>query len=51
LQTRLIVEGWPQTKLRELLPDRILIAHPALYAGERDVQLAASERRLLPAAD
>lgn len=35
LVTRLIVSGWPQTKLRELLPDRILIAHPALYAGER----------------
>jgi transposase len=32
--TRLIVRGWPQSKLRELLPDRILAAHPELYAGE-----------------
>lgn len=51
LVTRLIVEGWPQTKLRELLPDRILVAHPALYTGEHDVQLAAPERRLLPTVD
>jgi hypothetical protein len=51
LVTRLIVEGWPQSKLRELLPDRILIAHPARYAGERDALVAASERPLLPAPD
>ena len=34
LVTRLIVHGWPQVKLRELLPDRILAAHPELYAGD-----------------
>jgi hypothetical protein len=34
LITRLIVEGWPRTKLRDLLPDRILAIHPELYAGE-----------------
>jgi hypothetical protein len=34
LVTRLIVHGWPQAKLRELLPDRILAAHPELYVGD-----------------
>ncbi len=34
LVTRRIVQGWPNTKLRELLPDRILVAHPELYVGE-----------------
>jgi IS66 C-terminal element len=51
LVTRLIVHGWPQSKLRELLPDRILVAHPSLYAGERDALVAASDSLLLPAAD
>jgi transposase len=32
--TRLIVHGWPQAKLRDLLPDRILLMHPELYAGD-----------------
>ncbi len=32
--TRLLVHGWPQAKLRELLPDRILATHPELYAGD-----------------
>ena len=36
LVTKLIVQGWPQTKLRELLPDRMLVAHPELYIGDRD---------------
>ena len=30
LVTRLLVEGWPQAKLRDLLPDRLAEAHPAL---------------------
>lgn len=34
LVTRLIVTGWPQSRLRELLPDRILVPHPELYVGE-----------------
>jgi transposase len=34
LVTRLIVHGWPQRQLRELLPDRIVVAHPELCAGE-----------------
>jgi transposase len=36
LVTKLIVQGWPQAKLRELLPDRMLVAHPDLYIGDRD---------------
>lgn len=31
--TELIVKGWPQKKLRELLPDRIAATHPKLYAS------------------
>jgi transposase len=32
--TRLIVQGWPKAKLRELLPDRMLASHPEIYVGE-----------------
>lgn len=32
-----IVSGWPQAKLRELLPDRILVSHPELYVGDPDL--------------
>ena len=31
-----IVHGWPNDKLRELLPDRMLVAHPELYVGDPD---------------
>ncbi len=31
-----IVHGWPQARLRELLPDRMLAAYPELYAGDPD---------------
>jgi len=34
LVTKLIVRGWPKSKLRELLPDRILASHPELYVGD-----------------
>lgn len=34
LVTRLIVDGWPQSRLRDLLPDRILAAHPDLSVGD-----------------
>jgi transposase len=34
--TKLIVQGWPHAKLRELLPDRMLVAQPELYIGDRD---------------
>jgi transposase len=33
--TKLLVEGWPQAKIRDLLPDRMLTANPDLYIGER----------------
>jgi len=33
--TKLIVDGWPNAKLRDLLPDRMLAAHPELFIGER----------------
>jgi transposase len=31
-----IVHGWPQAKLRDLLPDRMLSAYPELYVGDPD---------------
>lgn len=34
LVTRLVVGGWPQRQLRELLPERIVVAHPELATGE-----------------
>lgn len=40
LVTKLIVHGWPQAKLGDLLPDRMLAAHPELYIGEPDGLLA-----------
>jgi transposase len=35
LVTKLIVQGWPNSRLRDLLPDRMLAAHPELYVGDR----------------
>lgn len=49
LVTKLIVNGWPQSKLREILPDRVLAAHPELYAGEREALLDGPPAPLLPA--
>ena len=34
LATKLILEGWPQAKLRELLPDRLAIAHQDLLLAD-----------------
>ena len=31
-----IVHGWPQAKLRDLLPDRMLAEHTELYVGDPD---------------
>jgi hypothetical protein len=36
LVTKLSVHGWPQSKLRDLLPDRIVVEHPELVVGEHD---------------
>ncbi len=33
LVTKLIVGGWPHARVRELLPDRMLAAHPELQVG------------------
>jgi len=42
-----IVHGWPQAQLRELLPDRMLAAHPELYAGDPDdLPMPATTRAL-----
>ena len=41
LVTGLIVRGWPQIKLRDLLPDRMLASHPELCAGDADALLPA----------
>jgi transposase len=49
LVTKLIVLGWPQAKLRVLLPDRMLASHPELFVGERDALPSAAELPLLPA--
>jgi len=44
-----IVHGWPQDKLRDLLPDRMLAAHPELYAGDPDALPIPNAVRPLPA--
>jgi transposase len=43
-----IVHGWTQDKLRELLPDRMLAAHPELYVGDPDALPLPSPSRALP---
>ncbi len=42
-----IVHGWSQSKLRELLPDRMLAAHPELYVGDPDALPLPSPPRAL----
>jgi transposase len=34
LVTTLLVRGWPKSKLRDLLPDRVLDQHPELFVGD-----------------
>jgi len=43
-----IVHGWPQAKLRELLPDRMLAAHPDLFVGDPDSLPLPAATRALP---
>jgi len=50
LVTKLIVHGWPQARLRDLLPDRIVASHPNLCIGERDALPAARDAPSLAAA-
>jgi len=39
LVTRLIVNGWSQSRIRELLPDQIVVSHPELCAGGEPVAM------------
>ena len=48
--TQLVVKGWPQAQLRDLLPDRILVARPELFAGEREALPAPPDAPPLPSA-
>jgi transposase len=44
-----IVHGWPQAKLRDLLPDRMLAQHPELYVGDPDaLPMPSAPRALAP---
>jgi len=49
LVIKLIVRGWPQAKLRDLLPDRMLAAHPELYVGDRTALPPPADAPSLPA--
>jgi transposase len=49
LVTKLIVHGWPQSRLRDLLPDRMLVAHPELLAGDPDAPRPLPDAKCLPA--
>jgi hypothetical protein len=42
-----IVRGWPQERLRDLLPDRMLAAYPELYVGDPDALPMPSPPRAL----
>jgi hypothetical protein len=33
----MIVYGWPQSRLRELLPDRLALKHPHLILRDDDI--------------
>jgi DNA replication protein DnaC len=42
-----IVHGWPQAQIRDLLPDRMLAAHPELFVGDPDaLPIPATTRAL-----
>ncbi len=49
LVTQLIVHGWPQKLLRDLLPDRIAVAHPDLCVAALDEPSFVDPAGLLPA--
>jgi len=44
--TKHIVDGWPQAKLRDLLPDRITASHPELYVGDAHLLLTTCDSAL-----
>ena len=44
-----IVHGWTNDRLRELLPDRMLVNHPDLYVGDPDaLPMPTPPRALAP---
>ena len=49
LVTRLIVHGWPEAKLRDLLPDRIAATHPEVMAHAGELPVVAAGLLALPA--
>ena len=51
LVINLIVNGWPQAKLRDLLPDRLALAHPELLVRDGPLRstLLGAEVPPLPA--
>ena len=49
LVARHIVDGWPNARLRDLLPDRMLAVHPELYVGENVALLANADGIVTPA--
>lgn len=48
LVTKLILDGWPHKKLRDLLPDRIAVSHPEVLAKHRDAPVATSAPSTTP---
>jgi len=42
LGTKLILGGWPNKKLRDLLPIRIAVLHPEVLAKHKDAAIALS---------
>jgi transposase len=40
---KLIVNGWPQSKLRDLLPDRMLATHPGLSTAQSELPLLPAQ--------
>jgi transposase len=48
LVTKLVVRGWPQAKLRELLPDQMLASHPQLSVGDPLGPLPPADMSVLP---
>jgi transposase len=47
LVTKLLLEGWLQSKIEELLPDRLAVAHPELRTGFTPSMLPAADDPLL----
>lgn len=48
LVARHIVDGWPNARLRDLLPDRMLAVNPELYVGENVVLPATDDGIVTP---